>query len=458
MIERRPSPDSPRAIEAGARLDGAPPPDARRGGGGGIENLFFSTPGHDAAYGGMTEDAPSARRGGGLRHGNRRGVLRELVLRGPQSRAVLAGKLGLTGAALSRVTRELLDAGLVRELPEETRAGPGRRLVPLDLAPEGGYVLGIGVTSILQTVTLADLKNRTLARMDLTLDPVTDADAVIIRLARESRRLIDAHVTDRRLLLGGFLMISGRVDSGRGAVRHSSYMGEGWNDVPLRERFADLLDLPMRIEALPAATGLAEVRFGAARGWNDALVFICGLGLGARLILNGRLVEERGSSASEIGRVPATGADGATAALDRLASGFAVLRQLGDESAGLRLPHGRERVERLFAAIERDRKGDPSVAAAMAAAGRELGRAVARFALFTAPEVVVIAGPLSTAPRYLAAARETIAGEMGATPLDVVAGTVTGHISGLSATCALAVCEYLFERDPDFQGADTPAP
>ena len=456
MTERRPSPDSPRAIEAGARPDGAPP--LMPAAGGGVENLFFPALGHDAAHGGMTEGELPARRGGGLRHGNRRDVLRALVLRGPQPRAVLAGRLGLTGAALSRVTRELLDAGLVRELPEETSAGPGRRLVPLDLAPEGGYVLGIGVSSILQTITLADLKNRTLAGVDLTLDPVSDADAVITHLARESRRLIDAHVTDRRRLLGGFLMISGWVDGGRGAVRRSLYMGEGWNDLPLRERFADLLDLPMRIESLPAATGLAEMRFGAARGWNDALAFTCGLGLGAGLILNGRPVEGRVSSASEIGRAPATGADGATAALDRLASGFAVLRRLGDESAGLRLPHGRERVERLFAAIERDRKGDSSVAAAMAGAGRELGRAVARFALFAAPEVVVIAGPLSTAPRYLAAARETIAGEMGPAPLDVVAGTVTGYTGGLSATCALAVCEYLFERDPDFQGAGAPSP
>ena len=319
-------------------------------------------------------------------------------------------------------------------------------------------MLGIGVSSILQTITLADLKNRTLAGVELTLDPVNDADGVIARLAGESRRLIDAHVTDRRRLLGGFLVISGWVDGGRGAVRRSLYMGEGWNDLPLRERFADLLNLPMRIESLPAAIALAEMRFGAARGWNDALAFTCGLGLGAGLILNGRPVEGRVSSASEIGRAPATGADGATAALDRLASGLAVLRQLGDESAGLRLPHGRERVERLFAAIERDRKGDPSVAAAMAGAGRELGRAVARFALFTAPEVVVIAGPLSTAPRYLAAARETIAGEMGTAPLDVVAGTVTGYTGGFSATCALAVCEYLFERDPDFQSAGAPAP
>lgn len=406
----------------------------------------------------MTDGALLQRSAGGLRHGNRRDVLRELVLRGPQPRTALAERLDLTGAALSRVTSELLDAGLVRELPEERRTTPGRRVVPLDIAPEGGCVLGIGVASTLQAVTLADLKNRAIARTELTLDLVDDAEAVIARLARESRRLIDAHVADRRRLLGGFLMISGRVDGGRGVVRRSLYMGAGWNNMPLRARFADLLGLPMRIESLPAAIGLAELRFGAAHGWNDALSFTCSLGLDVGLILNGRPVEGRVSSASEIGRAQATGADNATAALDRLASGFAVLRRLGDESAGLRLPHGRERVERLFAAIERDRKGDPSVAEAMSGAGRELGRAAARFAQFVAPEVVVIAGPLSTAPRYLAAAREAATEEMGAAPLDVVAGTVTGFAGGRAATCALAVCEYLFERDPGFQGTGAPAP
>ena len=227
--------------------------------------------------------------------------------------------------------------------------------------------------------------------------------------------------------------------------------------MPLRARFADLLDLPMRIEALPAAVGLAEMRFGAARGWTDALSFICGLGLGAGLILNGRLVEGRVSSAGEIGRSPATDADGATATLDRLASGFAVLRSLGDESAGLRLPHGRERWSGSPPRSNATGKGTRPWPRPCPA-GRELGHAVARFARFVAPEVVVITGPLSTAPRYLAAARAAAAEEMGTAPLDVAAGTVTGPVSGFSATCALAVCEYLFERDPGFQGTGMPAP
>ncbi len=403
----------------------------------------------------MDETTGKLRTRGDLGGGNRRATLRELVLRGPLPRVELADRLGLTPATISRIARELIDAGLVRELANEPddagdpARGPGRRSVRLDIAPEGGQVLGIGIGAAFQTVTLTDLKNRVIAGTELDLEAFDDPDLVIGRLATESRRLIDRHVDDRGRLLGGFAMVSGALDPATGDVWSSPYLG--WpRGASLRAKLARLFDLPMRLEPLSAAMALAEARFGAARGRENVLTFSSGIGVSAGLVLGGRLVKGHRFPAGAIGAAAATGEDGAVTTLDRLAAGLGILRRLHGENIGFSGSSANAALVRaLRDAIARDRDGDPAAGAAMAAAGRELGRVAAQFVRLAATEIVVIAGPLSMSPRYVAAARNAVAGETADIPTEVVAGAVTGPVSGQSATCGLAICEYLFERAPD---------
>ena len=401
----------------------------------------------------MTDDALEARTHSGLGDRNRRTVLRELVLRGPSSRVEIAAEVGLTGATLSRIARELLDAGLVRELPEGPDAAPrGRGRIPvlLDVAPQGGRVLGIGIAAALQTVTLSSLKNEVVAGVELNLDTLDDPGAVIETVAAESRRLIDTHVPDRDRLFGGVALIAGTVDPASGSVLQAPDLG--WTrEVPFRDRLAALLGLPMQVESLAGGIALAEARFGAARGRADALVFTCGLGIAAGLVLDGRLVGRRPTlPPGQIGRMAVAGNGPGAMTLDEAAGGFGVLRRLhgGAVEPARAATTGPARA--LLDAVRRD--GDPVLAASMTAAGFELGRAAAGFVRLVAPEVVVIAGILSMSPHYVSAAREAIVETLDAVPVEVAAGIVTGPLSGHSASCGLAVCEYLFERTPDLAG------
>ena len=381
---------------------------------------------------------------------NRRAVLRKIVLSGPVSRTEIAGRVGLTAGAVSRIARPLIDAGLVRELPEEqddAPVRPGRRFAPLVIDPQGGQVLGIDIGPTFQTVTLADIKNRTIAGTDLELDTIEDPDLVIRRVARESRRLIGAHLDDRSRLLGGLLMITGQVDPVRGDVLGAPHLG--WGSFPLRARLADFLALPVKIQSLTATVALAEMLFGETRGRNNVLTLFCGLGIGAAVMLDGRLVEGGSFPTGGIGGMEVTGEDGAVATLDQLVSGLGVLRHLhGDDMTPARAPLSRMG-RALREAIKRDRAGDPTVTALMAMAGRELGRVIVQSARFVMPEVVLIAGPLSMSPGYMAAAGEAVAEGMVPRPVEVVSSAVTGPAGVRSASCAMAICEYLLERPLD---------
>ena len=217
----------------------------------------------------------------GLGRTNRRAVLAQIALRGPLPRTEIAATTDLTNASVSRITRDLIEAGLVVELPDENMAnvqqGPGRRFIGLDINSRGGYALGIGVNVFSQSVTLADLKNRRIARMDLKLEDLSDPDAVISQLIDEANKMIDANVADRQRLLGASFAITGAVDPTEGAVRTSPYLR--WGEVSLGWSLKEALGVPVRIVSLPAALTMAENRFGIAQGLSNLLTLNCSLGI-----------------------------------------------------------------------------------------------------------------------------------------------------------------------------------
>ena len=381
---------------------------------------------------------------------NQRAVLREILSSGPISRTEIGARVGLTAGAVSRIVRPLLDVSLVRETTErrdDAPGRPGRRTSPLEINPRGGQVLGIGIGPSIQTVVLSDIGSGVIAGIELNPDVIDDPDLMIRRVARESRRLIGAHLDDRSCLLGGLLMITGPVDPVKGSTPGAPYLG--WGPYPLRARLADVLDVPMTIRSMTATIASAELRFGVARKRKNVLTFLCGLGVGSAVILDGRLIEGGNIPTGGIGAMEVTGEDGAVTTLDRDGAGLGILLRLhGDDMSPV---HETISVSApaLRAAIERDRTGDAEVAELMAMAGRGLGRVVTLFARFAMPEAVLIAGPLSMSPSYMTAIAETVERQEAMAPVEVVASTVTGPVSGWSASCAMAVWEYLIERPLD---------
>ena len=392
--------------------------------------------------GGMRERTP-----GGIGLLNRRAVLREIMLSGPLSRAAIAGRIGVSQPAASRITRGLLDEGLLRELPQRSAAGrtaPGRREAPLDIDPRGGYVLGIGIGPTFQTVTVADLGNDVVEGAHLEFETLEDPDHVAQRVAWESQRLIGTLPNGCSRLLGALVMVSASVDPASGGIVAAPYLG--WGPYPLGARLSAALDLPVKVRSMTATIAQVEALFGVARGRSSVLTLLCGLGIGAALILDGRLVEGGRPSASGIGWLETTGEDGAAATLDDLASGRGILLRLRGEGMRPGAVPTPAMAQALLEAIERDGDGDPAVSALMASSGRELGRAAVRLTPLIPPELVLITGPLAMSGSYVSAARDAVAEGMSTRTPDVLASGVTGPVSGQSASCAMAIYEFLVEQ------------
>lgn len=94
----------------------------------------------------------------------------------------------------------------------------------------------------------------------------------------------------------------GPLNSQKGLVQSPPNL-IGWNDVPVTEYFEKNTGLPTYLCNDANACALAEWRMGAGKGTKNMVFMTFGTGLGAGLILNGRLYEGTSDSAGELGHI-----------------------------------------------------------------------------------------------------------------------------------------------------------
>lgn len=80
----------------------------------------------------------------------------------------------------------------------------------------------------------------------------------------------------------------------------------GWNNIPIVKIMEEEFHVPTYIQNDANACALAEWKFGAAKGCQDVIFLTCGTGMGAGLILNGRLYNGTNNMAGEVGHVRMT--------------------------------------------------------------------------------------------------------------------------------------------------------
>jgi glucokinase len=109
----------------------------------------------------------------------------------------------------------------------------------------------------------------------------------------------------------------------------------GWKDVPLARLVQKQYNLPCRVENDANAAGLTEARFGAARGCSSVFYATLSTGIGAGIIIDGKVYHGRSGQAAEGGHVTidcqssARCNCGVQGCVEALASGTAIVHRYG---------------------------------------------------------------------------------------------------------------------------------
>ena len=107
----------------------------------------------------------------------------------------------------------------------------------------------------------------------------------------------------------------------------------GWRDIPLAEQVSQRFHLPCHVENDANAAGLAEARFGAARGYSSVFYATLGTGVGSGIILDGKAYHGKNGAAAEGGHVTIDYQSesvcncGSPGCIEALASGSAMARR-----------------------------------------------------------------------------------------------------------------------------------
>ncbi|MGH9452651.1 MAG: ROK family protein [Terriglobia bacterium] len=326
---------------------------------------------------------------------------------GPLSRVAIHDLTHLEHSLISRHVRQLLDEG---KLLEAGRAeNPmGRKQVLLRLNEEQGYVVGIGFDDedVLASVMNLHPKVKLTVRERTHLDEGIDGlISQLVSCAQEAIRQASIHPSS---VIGVGLVGSGLVDTRSGDFVMSSTI-DFLKDVPLQRIFEERLGYPTLIENLTRAKTVAERMLGAGALAEDMIYVEYGrTGIGAGIILGGKLVHGSGSAAGELGHThvmpdgPACNC-GSFGCLEAIAGAAALESKVrraiaeGSSSGALALAGGDITRITGWTVLEAARMDDKTCTAIVEQAGNYLGLGLANLVNLFNPSMLVLDQRLSFA-------------------------------------------------------------
>ncbi|CAL9584221.1 ROK family transcriptional regulator [Streptomyces sp. enrichment culture] len=241
-----------------------------------------------------------------LRAMNDRAALDLLLKHGPLSRTRIGKLTGLSKPTASQLLARLEAAGLVLAGgTTEGRPGPGAQLYEVN--PAAAHAAGLDVTPGRILAAVADVTGRTVGRYELPTPGRRPATPVVQQVTDALDGAVKAAGLDRgavhRLVIG----TPGAFDPGTGRLRYASHL-PGWHSPALLDELAAALPMPVEYENDVNLAAVAEQRLGAARGHEDFVLLWNQEGLGAALVLGGRLHRGWTGGAGEVGFLPVPGA------------------------------------------------------------------------------------------------------------------------------------------------------
>ncbi|GFE16915.1 hypothetical protein Sgleb_49620 [Streptomyces glebosus] len=328
-----------------------------------------------------------------LRAMNDRAALDLLVSRGPLTRTRIGELTGLSKPTASQLLARLAAAGLVRTTGNETgRPGPSAQLYEIN--PAAAHVAALAVDQLGVTAAVADLTGQVLgeARVGSAAIGGDAPDRTAGLVARAVDEALAEAGLERERLHGAVIGTPGALDPRTGRLRYAPHLPD-WHARALKEELAEALGMPVTLENDVNLAAVAEQHDGAAQGFDDFVLVWADKGVGAALVLGGRLLRGATGGAGEIGYMPLPGAPlsrGGTRDAARPDAGGGFQRLVGAPGViELGRKYGSSDVRTVAEALALD--------AVRAEVARRLATGLAAVVAVVDPQLIVLSGEVARA-------------------------------------------------------------
>ena len=262
-------------------------------------------------------------------------------------------------------------------------------------------LLGIDIGGTKCAITYGRYEGYAVEIVDKVRFDTTEVNETISNLLNETEKLMQRHELTSENVKGIGISCGGPLDSKKGIILSPPNL-PGWDHIEIVRLFQERLGIPTAVQNDANACALAEWTFGAGVGTQNMVFLTFGTGLGAGLILNGKLYAGTNDNAGEVGHIRLNDYGpvgyGKSGSFEGFCSGGGI-RQLAISKAKERLQMGLPvswcpdgNVESINARIvaESAREGDELALGIYRDSALQLGRGLAFLIDILNPERIVI--------------------------------------------------------------------
>ncbi|QFT10279.1 ROK family protein [Vibrio sp. THAF190c] len=331
-------------------------------------------------------------------------VYKLIDLKGPISRIDLSKQSELAPASITKITRELMEAHLIHETTVQEATTRGRPAVGLQTNNEGWQFLSMRLGRGYLTIALHELGGDVLIDTKIDIHE-RDQEDVLARLLHEIDEFFQTYAEQLDRVTSIAVTLPGLVNSEQGIVLQMPHYNV--ENLALGPEIYKETGLPVFIANDTRAWALAEKLFGNSQDNDNSVLISIHHGLGAGIILDGRVLQGRHGNIGELGHIQIDKQGklchcGNRGCLETVASSQAIRERVKEriaqgESSSL---EGIEDVtiEQICAAAA---EGDPMAVEVIEQLGHYLGSAIAIVINLFNPEKILIGGVVNQAKNVL---------------------------------------------------------
>lgn len=302
----------------------------------------------------------------------------EILVHGPQSRARLANRMGLSAATLTRLVRPLIESGVLVESDAVRTPGRGRSSLPLDVVPERYRFIGVKLTTESIYAVVTDLRARILDQEVRPLESLRVPDVV----AAVSDVVSAFQTRSTQPIDGVGVTVGGQVEAGE-IVADSPFLH--WHDVPFRSLLAAELGVPVYLDNDVVGLTKAQQWFGHGKGYSNFALLTVGAGIGYGLVINDAMVPTLVNPVSHFPVDP-------SGPFCPLGHRGCMTAYLASESITSAVSVGHGRAVGYEEVLELAKGDDPIASRVVREAARALGLAASAIASLTGVGLIVLSG------------------------------------------------------------------
>ncbi|MFP7476843.1 ROK family transcriptional regulator [Terribacillus saccharophilus] len=230
---------------------------------------------------------------------NRSLILNKIRMSSPISRADIAKETGLTPPTVSTIVKELMEQGLVEENKLGSSSG-GRKPTMLHIKTDEFFVIGVDAGPDTVDCILTNLTGEMLGIVSQPLRVHTNRE-FLHQVEQAIQQLLDKHGMQTEQIIGIGVAMHGVVDSETGVSRVAPLLG--LHDIPIKQQLEDKFSIPVKVDNDARAMALGESWFGGFDIQDSMVAVNIGRGVGAGIIIGGKLFHGASGLAGELGHM-----------------------------------------------------------------------------------------------------------------------------------------------------------